>query len=100
MKPKNPELDLVDKGISSFDEIPSLRKSLFSLLLWNLTKPYFIVTMLNLTRITLTHNRISVVTPALANLTNLEILNLFNNQVEELPTSLSSMPKLRILNLG
>ena len=61
---------------------------------------YSIVTMLNLTRITLTHNRISVVTPALANLTNLEILNLFNNQVEELPTSLSSMPKLRILNLG
>lgn len=23
---KNPELDLVDKGISSFDEIPNLRK--------------------------------------------------------------------------
>ena len=23
---KNPELDLVDKGISSFDEIPGLRK--------------------------------------------------------------------------
>ena len=30
---KNSELDLVDKGISSFDEIPSLRKSLFSLFL-------------------------------------------------------------------
>nr|CAG4650500.1 EOG090X0DZ9 [Sida crystallina] len=79
---KNPELDLADKGLSSFDEIPGL------------------LSMYNLTRITLTHNKISVVPPALANLNNLEILNLFNNQIEELPTSLSSMPKLRILNLG
>ena len=29
---RNPELDLVDKGISSFDEIPNLRKlSFFSI---------------------------------------------------------------------
>ena len=56
--------------------------------------------MYNLTRITLAHNKISVVPPALANLNNLEILNLFNNQIEDLPTSLSSMPKLRILNIG
>jgi len=61
---------------------------------------FLLVTMYNLTRITLTHNKISAVPPALANLNNLEILNLFNNQITELPTSLSSMPKLRILNLG
>ena len=56
--------------------------------------------MYNLTRITLAHNKISLVPPALANLNNLEILNLFNNEISELPTSLSSMPKLRILNIG
>jgi len=56
--------------------------------------------MYNLTRITLSHNKITTVPPALANLNNLEILNLANNQVEELPTSLSSMPKLTILNVG
>jgi hypothetical protein len=30
---RNPELDLVDKGISSFDEIPNLRKSSFFLII-------------------------------------------------------------------
>nr|CAG4641032.1 EOG090X09QT [Eulimnadia texana] len=79
---KNPELDLADKGLVSFDEMPGL------------------LNMYNLTRITLAHNKISEVPPAIANLSNLEILNLFNNNIEELPTSLSSMTKLRILNLG
>ena len=58
------------------------------------------VRMTNLTRLSLSHNRISVIPPSLADLENLEILNLFNNHIEELPTSLSSLPKLRILNLG
>ena len=56
--------------------------------------------MTNLTRLSLSHNRISVIPPSLADLENLEILNLFNNHIDELPTSLSSLPKLRILNLG
>lgn len=56
--------------------------------------------MLNVTRITLSHNKLSVLPPGIANLINLEILNLTNNQLEELPVSLSSMPKLRILNVS
>nr|CAD7267207.1 unnamed protein product [Timema shepardi] len=98
---QNPELDLADKGVSSFEEMPGL------------------FNMSNITRLTLSHNKIQgktlehghlggvasnfgtrFVPPGLANLVNLEILNLFNNLVEELPTSLSSMPKLRILNVG
>ncbi|XP_025832396.1 ras suppressor protein 1-like isoform X1 [Agrilus planipennis] len=99
---QNPEIDLIDRNISTFEELPGL----FS--------------MLNITRLTLSHNKIkckylnnstssyyccisnnfSAVPPGLANLTNLEILNLANNHLEELPLSLSSMPKLRILNLS
>lgn len=58
------------------------------------------VNMLNITRITLSHNKLRSIPPGLANLVNLEILNLFNNAIEELPISISSLPKLRILNLG
>ncbi|CAH2240389.1 jg3797 [Pararge aegeria aegeria] len=78
----NPEIDLVDKGISNLDEIPGL----FSLE--------------NITRLTLSHNKLSTVPAGLANLINLEILNLANNHIEELPVSLSSLPKLRILNVS
>ncbi|CRK88857.1 CLUMA_CG002604, isoform A [Clunio marinus] len=74
------EIDLVEKNIHSFDEIPNI----FSL--------GFV------TRLTLSHNKISVLPAAIANLTNLEILNLSNNHLDELPLSLSSMSKLRILN--
>lgn len=80
--------------------------------------------MINVTRLTLSHNKIqgknvadqtlsnsysilihhvvlgTAVPPGLANLVNLEILNLFNNHITELPISLSQMPKLRILNAG
>ena len=51
-------------------------------------------------RLTLSHNKISELPPAIANLENMEILNLFNNSLNEVPTSLSGMSKLRILNLG
>ncbi|XP_077483337.1 ras suppressor protein 1 [Amblyomma americanum] len=78
----NPELDLVDRGITSIEEIPGL----FSL-------P-------NLTRLTLSHNKIRVVPASIANLYNLEILTLCNNQIVELPSSISTMPKLKILNLA
>lgn len=56
--------------------------------------------MAYVTRVTLSHNKIKVIPPGIANLSNLEILNLSNNQIEELPVSLSSMPKLRILNVS
>ncbi|KAM3967197.1 ras suppressor protein 1 [Aphomia sociella] len=78
----NPEIDLVDKGISNLEEIPGL---------FNLA---------NITRLSLSHNKIQTVPAALANLMNLEILNFANNQIEELPVSLSSLPKLRILNVS
>ncbi|KFM60668.1 Ras suppressor protein 1, partial [Stegodyphus mimosarum] len=78
----NPEIDLVDKGITSFEEMPGL------------------LLMQNITRLTLSHNKIVIVTPVIANLPNLESLNLFNNHIEDLPTSISSLPKLKILNLG
>jgi Leucine-rich repeat (LRR) protein len=51
--------------------------------------------MKNISRLTLAHNKITDLPPALATLENLEILNLFNNCLEELPGSLSGMPKLR-----
>ncbi|XP_017752954.1 PREDICTED: ras suppressor protein 1 isoform X1 [Eufriesea mexicana] len=104
---QNPELDLADKSISTFEEMPGL------------------LNMINITRLTLSHNKIQgkfmqflmcmsivksiphvcyflciAVPPGLANLVNLEILNLFNNHITELPISLSQMPKLRILNVG
>uniref|UniRef100_A0A182MJM2 Ras suppressor protein 1 n=1 Tax=Anopheles culicifacies TaxID=139723 RepID=A0A182MJM2_9DIPT len=77
---KTREIDLVDRNISTFEELPALLNMLF------------------VTRITLSHNKLKTVPPGIANLINLEILNLSNNFLEELPLSLSSMPKLRILN--
>lgn len=58
------------------------------------------VLMEHVTRLSLPHNRITIIPPSIANLVNLEILNLFNNTIEELPTSISSLCKLRILNVG
>ncbi|XP_043479652.1 ras suppressor protein 1 [Leptopilina heterotoma] len=79
---QNPELDLADKGISSFDEMPGL------------------FNMQNITRVTLSHNKLQAVPQAISYLVNLEILNLFNNHIMELPMTLSQLPKLRILNIG
>jgi Leucine-rich repeat (LRR) protein len=76
------EADLSDKGINGLEEIPNIMYSH------------------NITRLTLSHNKIKSLPPSIANLSNLEQLNLFNNQIEELPTSLSSMTKLKVLNLG
>jgi len=79
---KNPELDLVEKGILAFEELPGLFNLDF------------------VTRLTLSHNKIRSIPASIANLANLEILTLFNNLLEELPTAISSLPKLRILNVG
>jgi len=76
------EAEIVDKGIGALEEIPN------------------VLYMHNITRLTLSHNKIRSLPPSIANLTNLEQLNLFNNHIEELPTSLSSMTKLKILNVG
>lgn len=60
----------------------------------------FSVSLINITRLSLSHNKIQTVPAGLANLVNLEILNLANNHIQELPVSLSSLPKLRILNVS
>jgi Leucine-rich repeat (LRR) protein len=79
---QNAEIDFSDKNLIHLEEMPRL---------W---------TMKNVTRLTLSHNKITEIPAALANLENMEILNLFNNALEEVPVSISGMPKLRILNLG
>lgn len=117
--------------VTSFDQIwnkifnfwhwrPSVYKNIkfyFKFLIF-VNFSWLLVNMQFVTRITLSHNKISgkkksqiwkknfnvhknyflVLPPAIANLNNLEILNLSNNHLEELPLSLSAMPKLRILN--
>jgi len=77
------EIDFSDKSLVSLE--PDMSR------MW---------TMKNITRLTLSNNKITELPPAIANLENMEILNLFNNCLEEIPVSLSGMPKLRILNLG
>merc|ERR1712080_107529 len=80
---QNAELDFSDKSLVSLEQDMSR--------MWN---------MRNITRLTLSHNKISELPPAIANLENMEILNLFNNSLTDVPVSLSGMSKLRILNLG
>jgi len=80
---QNAEIDFSDKAIMTLE--PDMTK------MWG---------MKNITRLTLSHNKITELPPAVAMMENLEILNLFNNQLESVPQSLSGMPKLRILNLG
>jgi len=80
---QNAELDFSDKSLVSLE--PDMSR------MWG---------MKNITRLTLSHNKVTELPPAIANLENMEILNLFNNCLEEVPVSLSGMPKLRILNLG
>lgn len=106
----NPEIDLVDKGISNLADVPGLCESVATAVLpiygTSLVQPVlqhlflFPVSLTNITRLSLSHNKISVVPASLANLINLEILNFANNHIEELPISLSSLPKLRILNVS
>jgi Leucine-rich repeat (LRR) protein len=76
------EIDFSEKSLVHLEEMPRL---------W---------TMMNVTRLTLAHNKIAEIPTAMANLENLEILNMFNNNLEEVPVALSGMPKLRILNLA
>ncbi|KAH7946471.1 hypothetical protein HPB49_025536 [Dermacentor silvarum] len=91
----NPELDLVDRGITSIEEIPGL----FSL-------P-------NLTRLTLSHNKIrdtlralylgdnefEKLPPAIGQLKNLQILSVRENDLVELPKELGQLTRLRELHI-
>ncbi|KAL6727902.1 hypothetical protein Aduo_009740 [Ancylostoma duodenale] len=78
----NTELEHVDRNISSLNAIPRLFE------------------MTYLTRLTLSHNKLTSIPPNIADLENLQVLTLWNNQIEELPSSISSLSKLRILNVG
>ncbi|KAI6213367.1 hypothetical protein M3Y94_00141900 [Aphelenchoides besseyi] len=89
------EIDCVDRGIHTFSQL-------------NLNCTFFVrffssavsVDNSKLTRLTLSHNKLSVVPPNISDLVNLEYLNLWNNQIEELPTTISALPNLKILNVG
>ena len=61
----NAEIDFSDKGIVSLE--PDMTR------IWS---------MKNVTRLTLSHNKITELPPAVAMMENLEILNLFNNALE------------------
>ena len=73
----NAEIDFSDKNLVHLDDMPRL---------W---------TMKNITRLTLSHNKVSELPAAIANMENMEILNLSNNSLQEVPQSISHMPKLR-----
>ncbi|OQR75058.1 ras suppressor protein 1-like [Tropilaelaps mercedesae] len=75
------EVDLVDKKIYRFEEIPG------------------IFNMEWITRLCLAHNCIKSVPATISNLYNLEYLNIANNHLEELPSSISTLPKLKVLIL-
>merc|ERR1711915_48607 len=79
----NAEIDFSDKSIIALE--PDMSR------MW---------AMKNITRLTLSHNKITEVPPAIASLENMEILNLFNNCLEEVPVSLSGMPNIEILDLS
>ncbi|CAI5446274.1 unnamed protein product [Caenorhabditis angaria] len=81
-KEESTEIEHVDRNISTFSQISHL------------------IDAENITRLTLSHNKLTAVPPNIADLINLHTLNLWNNSIEELPPSISSLPKLRILNLG
>ena len=94
------EIDFSEKNLLHLDDVRTAQiiftSSLSQIILYNyvLQMPR-LWTMQNVTRLTLAHNKITEIPPAMANLENMEILNLFNNSLEEVPASLSSMPKLR-----
>jgi Leucine-rich repeat (LRR) protein len=54
----------------------------------------------NLTKLVLSHNKISELPPEIVELRGLEYLNLFNNNLEDLPSTVSALPRLRELNLA
>uniref|UniRef100_A0A914DKQ5 Ras suppressor protein 1 n=2 Tax=Acrobeloides nanus TaxID=290746 RepID=A0A914DKQ5_9BILA len=80
--PEETEIEHVDRGLSN----------------WNSLNINF--QNERITRITLSHNKLTTVPPNISDLVGLEYLNLWNNHIEELPPSISSLPNLKILNVG
>merc|ERR1712086_310308 len=69
---QNAEIDFSDKAIVALE--PDMSR------LW---------AMKNITRLTLSHNKITEIPPAIASLENMEILNMFNTCLEDLDLSLT-----------
>ncbi|XP_018496802.1 ras suppressor protein 1 [Galendromus occidentalis] len=76
------EIDLKEKNIHRFEEIPG------------------IFNMEWITGLSLAHNNLKTVPASISNLYNLEYLNMYNNHLEELPSTISTLPKLKILILA
>ncbi|XP_011404741.1 PREDICTED: ras suppressor protein 1-like [Amphimedon queenslandica] len=76
------EIHLADEGISALEDVPELFSAR------------------HITKLILSHNKITELPAEISNLTGLEYLNLFNNQLEDLPSTISTLPKLRELNLA
>ncbi|KAI1719247.1 leucine rich repeat domain-containing protein [Ditylenchus destructor] len=76
------EIDVVDRGINSFAQL------------------HLNFDNQRLTRLTLSHNKLTSVPANISDLVNLENLNLWNNHIDELPTTISALPNLKILNVG
>lgn len=79
---KDTELNLPDEGIANLEDVPEL------------------FALSNITRLVLSHNKITTVPPELVELRGLEYLNLFNNLLEDLPSTVSALPRLKELNVG
>ena len=79
---KETEIRLVDEGVAKLDDVPEL---------WSFQ---------SLTRLVLSHNRITELPTEIVELRGLEYLNLFNNCLEDLPSTISALPRLRELNIA
>eukprot|EP00116_Pleurobrachia_bachei_P007248 sb/3467510/ len=77
------DVDLCDRNISDITEYVSTLSRLK-----------------NLTRITLSHNKLTNLPTTISEIKNLESLNLFNNHLESLPASINDLQKLKHLNVA
>ncbi|KAL3083290.1 hypothetical protein niasHS_011092 [Heterodera schachtii] len=78
----NTEIDCVDRGIHNFGQLRlNFENS-------------------RVTRLTLSHNKLTSIPANISDLVNLEQLNLWNNHIEELPVTISALPNLKLLNVG
>lgn len=79
---KDTEIHLPDESIANLQDVPEL------------------FALGNLTRLVLSHNKITELPPEIVELRSLEYLNLFNNHLEDLPSTVSALPRLKELNIG
>eukprot|EP00731_Ephydatia_muelleri_P033544 Em0032g6a len=79
---KETEIRLIDEGVAKLDDVPEL---------WSFQ---------SLTRLVLSHNKITEIPTEVVELRGLEYLNLFNNCLEDLPSTISALPRLRELNIA